>query len=64
MLTTTGTYSWSFVTHTFHNGQPSHSDKGYQYQTWNGFREIDSKLETQKRIRYAKPHPALDRISH
>jgi hypothetical protein len=24
MLTTSGTYPWSFVTHIFHNGQPSH----------------------------------------
>ena len=23
MLTTGGTYPWSFVTHIFHNGQPS-----------------------------------------
>jgi hypothetical protein len=25
MLTTSGTYLWSFVTQTFHSGQPSHS---------------------------------------
>ena len=24
MFTTSGTYSWSFVTQIFHNGQPSH----------------------------------------
>ena len=24
MLTTSGTYPWSFVTHIFHYGQPSH----------------------------------------
>ena len=24
VLTSSGTYSWSFVTHIFHNGQPSH----------------------------------------
>jgi hypothetical protein len=24
VLTTSGTYSWSFVTQIFHNGQPSH----------------------------------------
>ena len=24
MLTTSGTYPWSFVTQIFHNGQPSH----------------------------------------
>ena len=24
VFTTSGTYSWSFVTHIFHNGQPSH----------------------------------------
>jgi hypothetical protein len=24
VLTTSGTYPWSFVTHIFHNGQPSH----------------------------------------
>ena len=24
MFTTSGTYPWSFVTHIFHNGQPSH----------------------------------------
>ena len=26
VLTTSGTYPWSFVTQIFHNGQPSHSD--------------------------------------
>ena len=26
MFTTSGTYPWSFVTHIFHNGQPSHGD--------------------------------------
>jgi hypothetical protein len=26
VLTTSGTYSWSFVTQIFHNGQPSHGD--------------------------------------
>jgi len=24
VFTTSGTYPWSFVTHIFHNGQPSH----------------------------------------
>ena len=24
MFTTSGTYPWSFVTHVFHSGQPSH----------------------------------------
>ena len=24
VLTTSGTYPWSFVTHIFHNGHPSH----------------------------------------
>ena len=24
MFTTSGTYPWSFVTHIFYNGQPSH----------------------------------------
>jgi hypothetical protein len=24
VFTKSGTYSWSFVTHIFHNGQPSH----------------------------------------
>ena len=24
VFTTSGTYPWSFVTHTFHSGQPSH----------------------------------------
>ena len=28
MLTTNGTYPWSFVTQIFHNGQPSHG--GYR----------------------------------
>jgi hypothetical protein len=26
VLTTSGTYLWSFVTQIFHNGQPSHGD--------------------------------------
>jgi len=25
VITTSGTYPWSFVTHIFYNGQPSHS---------------------------------------
>ena len=28
MFTSSGTYPWSFVTHIFHNGQPSHG--GYR----------------------------------
>jgi hypothetical protein len=26
MVTTSGTYPWSFLTHIFHNGQQSHGD--------------------------------------
>jgi hypothetical protein len=65
MFTTSETYLSSFVRQIFHYGQPSHGDKGYQYQICNGFREVDRKVETQtKRIRYVKPHPALDIILH
>jgi hypothetical protein len=65
MFTTSETYPSSFVRQIFHYCQPSHGDKGYQYQICNGFREVDRKVETQtKRIRYVKPHPALDIILH
>ena len=65
MFTTSGTYPSSLVRQIFHYGQPSHGDKGYQYKICNGFREVDCKVETQtKRIRNAKPHPALARILH
>jgi hypothetical protein len=38
VLTTRGTYPWSFVTHIFHNGQPSHGGDRKIYFT---FRYID-----------------------
>ena len=33
MLTTSGTYPWSFVTHIFHNGQSSHGGSLLLYIT-------------------------------
>jgi hypothetical protein len=65
MFTTSGKYPSSFVRQIFHTGQPNDGDKGYQYQICNGVREVDCKVVThKKRIRNAKPHPALDRILH
>ena len=53
MVTTSGTYPSSFVRQIFHNGQPSHGDKGYQYRICNGFRELDCKVGTHKKM-YSK----------
>ena len=33
VLTTSGTYPWSFVTHIFHNGQPSGNRKTFEVTT-------------------------------
>jgi hypothetical protein len=46
MFTTSETYPSSFVRQIFHYGQPSHGDKGYQYQIYNDFREVDCKVGT------------------
>ena len=32
MLTTSGTYPWSFLTQVFHNGQPSHGGDGQSFE--------------------------------
>jgi hypothetical protein len=35
VLTTNGTYPWSFVTQIFHNGQPSHGDDRKTFEEMN-----------------------------
>ena len=38
VFTTSGTYSWSFVTQIFHNGQPSHGGDSKTFLTyWNKY---------------------------
>jgi len=35
VLTTNGTYPWSFVTQVFYNGQPSHGDDRKTFEEMN-----------------------------
>ena len=32
MITTNGTYPWSFVAQIFHNGRPCHGDEGKTFE--------------------------------
>jgi len=47
VFTTSGTYSWSFVTQIFHNGQPSH---GGNRKTLNVIIVLNISLDSKSRI--------------
>jgi hypothetical protein len=51
MFTTSGKYPWSFVTQTFHNGQPRHGDDRITFEVMTLWRSLSRSEIYKKQIR-------------